>query len=208
MRPIDLPAQFQPKLLHGLGAKETYSTLRALTRKDLNHDIQASLDDFVLWRCSYTFDFGDFRAGAAKLGHRLHKGENKSAVNYHQIGFGADQPPTYKSLKTLVNELGHNKRTVDIFKIDCEGCEWSTAKHWFDADITLRQIQIELHSSNPNTTPEFFDFMYENNYVITHKESNIEYTGPANDVCIEYAFLKLAPEFFAGYEREKGVQEV
>jgi hypothetical protein len=49
--------------------------------------------------------------------------------------------------------------------------------------------------------------MYENNYVITHKESNIEYTGPAN-VCIEYACLKLAPEFFAGYEREKGVQEV
>ena len=155
----------------------------------------------------HTFDFGDFGAGAAELGYRLHKGENKSAVNYHQIGFGADQPPTYKSLKTLVNELGHNKRTVDIFKIDCEGCEWPTAKHWFDADITLRQIQIELHSSNPNTTPEFFDAMYENNYVITHKESNIEFTGPAT-VCIEYAFLKLAPEFFAGYEREKGVHEI
>ena len=45
--------------------------------------------------------------------------------------------------------------------------------------------------------------MYENNYVITHKESNIEFTGP-NDVAIEYAFLKLAPDFFDGYEREKG----
>lgn len=152
----------------------------------------------------HTFDFGNFSAGAAKLGYRLHKGENKSAVIYHQIGLGADEPPKYKSLKTVVNELGHNNRTVDIFKIDCEGCEWSTAKHWFEADITLRQIQVELHKSNPKTTPDFFDLLYENNYVITHKESNIEWTGPQN-VAIEYAFLKLTPEFFSGYEREKGV---
>jgi hypothetical protein len=45
--------------------------------------------------------------------------------------------------------------------------------------------------------------LYENSYVITHKESNIEFTGPEN-VAIEYALLKLAPEFFAGFDREKG----
>jgi len=151
----------------------------------------------------HTFDFGNYAGGAAKVGHRLHNGENKTAVNYHQIGLGEDNPPQFKSLKTVVNELGHNNRTIDIFKIDCEGCEWTTAKHWFDADITLRQIQVELHKSDVVNTPQFFDLMYENNYVISHKESNIEFTGPTN-VAIEYVFLKLAPEFFAGYEREKG----
>eukprot|EP00985_Skeletonema_marinoi_P019046 scaffold10804_cov129-Skeletonema_marinoi.AAC.1 len=154
----------------------------------------------------HTFDFGNYLAGANKVGYRLHNGVNKTAVNYHQIGLGSDDPPRFKSLKTVVNELGHNNRTVDIFKIDCEGCEWATAKHWFEADITLRQIQIELHQSKVDDTPRFFDMMYENKYVITHKESNIEFTGPGN-VAIEYAFLKLAPEFFAGYVREKGGPE-
>ncbi len=151
----------------------------------------------------HTFDFGDYSAGAAKVGHRMHNGEKLPAVNYHQVGMGVDNPPKFKSLKTIVNELGHNNRTVDIFKIDCEGCEWTTAKYWFEADITLRQIQVELHRANVVSTPQFFDMMYENNYVITHKESNIEFTGPQN-VAIEYAFLKLAPEFFAGYDRLKG----
>jgi len=151
----------------------------------------------------HTFDFGNYAAGAAAVGQRLHNGEKKPAVNYHQVGMGADNPPKFKSLKTIVNELGHNNKTVDIFKIDCESCEWTTAEYWFDADITLRQIQVELHQSDVVKTPQFFDMMYENNYVITHKESNIEFTGPQN-VAIEYAFLKLAPEFFAGYERLKG----
>ena len=62
---------------------------------------------------------------------------------------------------------------------------------------------MELHQSDVVKTPQFFDMMYENNYDITHKESNIEFIGPQN-VAIEYAFLKLAPEFFAGYERLKG----
>ena len=155
----------------------------------------------------YQFDFDDYSGGAAKVGYRLHKGQNKTAVNYHQIGLGTDNPPKFKSLKTVVEELGHNNRTVDIFKIDCEGCEWTTAQHWFEADITLRQIQVELHKSDVMNTPKFFDLMYENNYVITHKESNIEWTGPSN-VAIEYAFLKLSPSFFGGYKREKGFVSV
>lgn len=154
----------------------------------------------------HTFDFGDYREGARQVGNRTHNGEVKAAVTYHQFGLGEDNPPEFKSLATVVNEFGHRNRTVDIFKIDCEGCEWETAKHWFEADITLRQIQIELHQSHPINTPKFFDMMYENNYVITHKESNIQYTGPDN-VCIEYAFLKLAPAFFAGYDRLKGAPE-
>jgi len=151
----------------------------------------------------HTFDFGNYQEGAGKLGFRLHQGVKLPAVNYHKIGLGADNPPRFKSLKTVVNMLGHNNRTIDIFKIDCEGCEWTTAKHWFEADVTLRQIQVELHKSDVVETPQFFDMLYENNYVITHKESNIEWTGP-RDVCIEYALLKLAPEFFDGYDREKG----
>jgi len=138
----------------------------------------------------HTFDFGKYSKGAKKAG-----------VHYHQVGLGSDSPPKFKSLSTIIKELGHEGRTIDIFKIDCEGCEWETAAKWFEADITLRQIQIELHGADIQITPKFFDLMYKNNYVITHKEPNIAYPeGKA----IEYAFLKLAPQFSKDIVRPDG----
>ena len=85
-----------------------------------------------------------------------------------------------------------------------KGCEWNTSPHWFEAPVFLRQIQVELHKSDVRTTPQFFDHLYEQNYVITHKEPNVQWTGPTN-LCIEYAFLKLDSSFNHGFERPKGV---
>lgn len=87
--------------------------------------------------------------------------------------------------------MGHTGRTIDVFKIDCEGCEWETVANWFDSDVTIRQIQVELHNVDIKTTPKFFDTLWHNHYVITHKEPNIAYPG-----AIEYAFLKLSSDFF------------
>lgn len=84
-----------------------------------------------------------------------------------------------------------------------EGCEWETSPHWFEAPVFLRQIQVELHKSDVQATPQFFDLLYEQNYVITHKEPNIAYSGP-NNLAIEYAFLKLDSSFNDGFERPKG----
>ena len=137
----------------------------------------------------HTFDFGDYSKGARDAG----------GVHYHQVGVGQDAPPQFKSVSTIVQELGHGGRVIDIFKIDCEGCEWQTAQHWFHSNVTLRQIQVELHGSDIQNTPKFFDLMYENNYVIFHKEPNIAYPG-----AIEYAFIKLSPEFSEGFVRPKG----
>jgi len=138
----------------------------------------------------HTFDFGNFAEGAKKAG-----------VQYHQYGVGLDDPPRFKSIKTIVKELGHEGRIIDIFKIDCEGCEWETFAELFDADIVIRQIQVELHKAKNMTqkTPKFFDLTYKNGYVITHKEPNIAYGN-----AIEYALLKLAPEFSENIKRPDG----
>ena len=45
--------------------------------------------------------------------------------------------------------LGHKGRTVDVFKIDCEGCEYDLFNDGFfeslkKQDVVLRQIQIEV----------------------------------------------------------------
>jgi hypothetical protein len=96
---------------------------------------------------------------------------------------------TFKTLKETQKELGHEGRPIDIFKIDCEGCEWATYKDWLETDI--RQILVEMHMV-PQVAVNFFSDFQRAGYVTFHKEPNIEYGG---GVCVEYAMLKLSKKF-------------
>ena len=97
---------------------------------------------------------------------------------------------TFKSLAETVEILGHVGRRIDIFKIDCEGCEWGAYKDFLKQD--LRQILIEVHSVS-GITAQFFDDMHNEGYVIFHKEPNIQWSGGA---CTEFSFLKLSKDYF------------
>ena len=50
-------------------------------------------------------------------------------VHFRQIGLAAttsrDEGGVFKSLD-IVRDLGHVGRTINILKVDCEGCEWTT----------------------------------------------------------------------------------
>mmetsp|Transcript_57073 Transcript_57073/g.139062 ORF Transcript_57073/g.139062 Transcript_57073/m.139062 type:complete len:394 (-) Transcript_57073:44-1225(-) len=137
-------------------------------------------------------------------------------AHYHQWGLSTrtnlvpnPKGHVYKSLNDTMAELGHLNRPVDIFKIDCEGCEWEVYQDFFLPGIDLRQILIELHASKKPSfrggalykkvhlpaTPDFFKAM-ERHYVIFHKEPNIQWSVGA--AAIEYAFLKLDTPFFQG----------
>ena len=128
-------------------------------------------------------------------------------VHFHKWGLGIEDKEGVRkkrelySMSTIVEKLGHKNRRIDIFKIDCEGCEWSTYKHWFGNGVDIRQIQVELHDGTDKAeegkqTPvadSFLSYMKELGYVTFHKEANILTSGN----CIEYAFLKLDKSFFA-----------
>ena len=122
----------------------------------------------------------------------------------------------YKTLQQTVEELGHVGRKIDIFKIDCEGCEWTTYPSFFTARVELQQVLIELHAGEntkqqqqqnqknqqqspfrpmPPEAVDFFEAMYQNGYVIFHKEVNIRFWHVGQ--CIEYAFLRLHQDFFS-----------
>ena len=122
---------------------------------------------------------------------------NKPAgVHFHPWGLAQKTRGKMKSLKDIVSALGHEHRQIDIFKIDCEGCEWSTFPAWLEVP-NIRQIQAELHKS-----PKGFDLlsaMFKKNFVIFHKEPN---TYGCKGDCIEYAFLKLNKTFFETPRRE------
>lgn len=126
-------------------------------------------------------------------------GENSSnlphnkKVSFHPWGLANADNGNYKTLHTIVSELGHTSREIDILKIDCEGCEWSTYESWFAGGVKIRQILVELHGGtddgNPPAAMKFLSFLKELGYVVFHKESNT--VGCAGQ-CIEYSFIRLA----------------
>jgi hypothetical protein len=118
-------------------------------------------------------------------------------VHFHPWGIinheDSSSSSNFKSLQEVVETLGHEGRTIDIFKIDCEGCEWNTFEDWFASGLDIRQILVEVHNV-PDNVNDFFETLQDEGFVTFHKEPNTKYSG---GMCQEYAFLKLHPDFFA-----------
>ena len=97
-----------------------------------------------------------------------------------------------KTLSETKKALGHEGRRIDIFKIDCEGCEWDTYDTWFDEDNDIGQILVETHYAPMPNAKDFFYKLHDHGYVIFSKEPNYYMDGRG----VEYAFLKLSTSFF------------
>jgi len=144
--------------------------------------------------CEYhIFDMGNY---ASKMPSEL-----KNA-HYHQWGIekqgvskSEKQGKRMYGLKDTVKMLGHeNLDAIDVFKIDCEGCEFTSFTDWFIPEMpNLLQILVEVHTPPKNIALKFFDDLQANGYTRFHKEANIKYPRGG---AIEYAFLKLSKEFF------------
>lgn len=123
-------------------------------------------------------------------------GLNDGTVFFHPWSLeGSGRQTSTRNLMTMqetVEALGHTHRVIDILKIDCDGCEWDIYKDWFDSEVTIMQILVEVHGSPPNAN-DFFETMQKHHYVTFHKEPNTLFSG---GTCQKYGFLKLAPEFF------------
>lgn len=138
-----------------------------------------------------------------------YSGKAPEGIHYHAWGIKSstddandaktnrkEEGQEYKTFQETVATLGHQKRVIDVFKIDCEGCEWETYKDWFTSQVTMMQILVEVHKSPPQAI-DFFDTMQQKGYVTFHKEPNTIFGGGN---CQEYAMLKLAPNFFESIE--------
>jgi Methyltransferase domain len=111
-----------------------------------------------------------------------------------------EQKKTYYSFQEIRKILGHENCTIDIFKIDCEGCEWHSYEDWITADI--RQLLIETHElpmpggKKPTafgvlpaiSASAVFDTFHDHGFVLFSKEVN---TMNGNGFSSEWSFLKL-----------------
>ncbi|KAF4719064.1 hypothetical protein FOZ63_026224, partial [Perkinsus olseni] len=86
-----------------------------------------------------------------------------------------DRAKEHFTLPTMRRMLGHADRVIDIFKIDCEGCEFDTFRTWFDVknDKSLpTQILIEVHWRDPKSARSLLEYLMQLDYVIFRREPN------------------------------------
>lgn len=154
--------------------------------------------------CEYhTFDMGNYEHCMPKELQNAHYhrwGIVKQKKHPNLLSKKHPQGWTMHGLKDTIKMLGHDTLdAIDVFKIDCEGCEWTSFDDWLDPEMPdLMQILVEIHKPPRSMALKFFDMLHEAGYVRFHKEPNIQYHfGGA----IEYAFLKLSKDYFIGGDK-------
>jgi hypothetical protein len=102
--------------------------------------------------------------------------EAAGVLTFHPFGFAVSDNPELpvKPLQDSMAELNH--KFIDIFKIDCEGCEWE----FFDKilktfpPILFGQVLVELHPFfDADRTNRFLKLMEEKGYMMFHYETNV-----------------------------------
>lgn len=129
----------------------------------------------LLPQCAiYTFD------------HTTDGSNHPPYVQFIRRGLGsADNGDGIITLAQMMRLVNHTT-SIDILKIDCEGCEYSTYEQFLTLDV--RQILMEIHFTDPRTSHSMFKDLTSNGYVIVHKEPNT--LGCSGD-CVEYVFAKM-----------------
>ena len=114
---------------------------------------------------------------------------------FHQATFGDGiEPSNSKTWQTILQELNHTNRFMEILKIDIEGGEYKFFPQILKSEKSPlpRQILVELHPVNVTMIFDFFDQMREKNYAITLKENN----NIGGAFFFEYGFIRLNQRFF------------
>lgn len=140
---------------------------------------------------------------------------------YHTWGLShksmkGEEGYVYKTISDTIKELGHDDApAIDVFKIDCEGCEFATYLDWLGAESEsenesdsknsipmFQQILVEIHRANADSMRDFFDAMKQAGYVRFSKEHNVQMK---NLPLYEYGFLKLSKDYWLPDAIDPGV---
>lgn len=116
----------------------------------------------------------------------------------YEAGTGNMGNLTFMSLPETLETLGHVGRRIDIFKIDCEGCEWFSFKDWLDPSVDIRQILIETHLAERRqyaTPSQFFDRFLDRGFVPFSKETNTHPGATPLGELVEWGFVRFHPDF-------------
>jgi hypothetical protein len=104
----------------------------------------------------------------------------------------SDPLKNYYSFFDIMNRLQH--KHIDVFKIDCEGCEYESFEPIFDSceegnpeKTPFSMLLIELHARNFHLISDFFKGADKCGMRVYHKERN--HWGCQGYGCVEYGFI-------------------
>ena len=142
--------------------------------------------------------------------HKLRQVTNaqqRSILTYHNLGLVGDgQKLSFKNemlpsatFNETLQTLRHERRTVDILKVDIEGSEYSAlgdrslfggcmrADHHHRTQIPVRQLQVEVHGQNFTRIFRLVEQMHACGLALFSKESN--HWGCDGYRCVELSFI-------------------
>jgi Methyltransferase domain len=117
------------------------------------------------------------------------KGENDTDPG---IANAESKDLTFYSLPQIMEKLGHTGRRLDVFKIDCEGCEVTSSVDWLSETVDIRQILVETHFGLYTTNvTAFFERFLDRGFVPFSKEANTHPKAKPTGQLFEWGFLRL-----------------
>lgn len=174
-------------------------------------DMLTKVDDCLVYSIGSNYDF-QFEEGIRKhapncefhtfdgtldLARRaLPGGLEEKNIHFHHWNLGVtsgvtEQGWTTKSLQDILTELQHKGRRIHVFKIDCEGCEYSVlpelAEYVISGQVFIDQIQVELHGTDASSIQHVFQNLRRANFAIFHKERN--HWGCQGYKCVEFSLI-------------------
>lgn len=93
-----------------------------------------------------------------------------------------------RCFRNIVHDLGHSKRTITWFKIDCEGCEFFVLPHALEF-VNVHQLIVEVHGTNASNIVGLFQHLSKCGLFVFHKERN--HWGCDGYRCVEFSLISL-----------------
>ena len=179
-------------LIYSIGCAGKYQWEEALA-----HALMKPSEDRQTACEIHVFDMsGDYTKDghADKLNIHFHKWGLKSTYDDSMTNqLRKDTQEMMYSLEEMMAKLGHTGHVLDIFKVDCEFCEWFSYKDWLEPTKTdIRQLLLETHNlpmsaekpqlnkgghwfpaTSKLTPSQFFDDIEAAGFAMYSKEPNI-----------------------------------
>ncbi|KAL3804086.1 hypothetical protein HJC23_006477, partial [Cyclotella cryptica] len=75
------------------------------------------------------------------------QGAGVDVSSTHSVSYDALDPSKLRTLGEIINAMGHTGRTIDILRLDCEGCEWGVLKQLACSSESqlVNQLMVEMH---------------------------------------------------------------
>ena len=92
-------------------------------------------------------------------------------------------------IQNILRSLGHERRHITWFKIDCEGCEYTVMPRVLEHVMSIDEVFIEVHGLEPVKVNALFKSFDDAGLFVFHKERN--HWGCGGYTCVEFSLTTL-----------------